>query len=277
MPPPNSTAPARRGRTQRTNGPPPIGRGQRDRTGTRTVSSRVERQGAVARHRRGTRREGVGSQQEVGDHRSNSRHDRRLARRRRQHRTGGDKRRLDDSHTGSDTDSDTDDRASADRNDGNGQRGNGSTRTDTRPQTDRNGQGGQQGQVGDDGESRNKRRRRRRKNRGGQDAGPQGEDREQFDEEQQPVNLEPVRVEGYLDLRDEGYGFIRVNNYLASKSDSYVPVKLSRQDGLRRGDHVAAISRPAGRNEKNPAVLEIVSVNGRAPDEARRRPRFEDL
>ncbi|HZB40104.1 MAG TPA: transcription termination factor Rho [Ilumatobacter sp.] len=184
---------------------------------------------------------------------------------------------LDDSDTGSDTDSDTDDRASADRNDGNGQRGNGSTRTDTRPQTDRNGQGGQQGQVGDDGESRNKRRRRRRKNRGGQDAGPQGEDREQFDEEQQPVNLEPVRVEGYLDLRDEGYGFIRVNNYLASKSDSYVPVKLSRQYGLRRGDHVAAISRPAGRNEKNPAVLEIVSVNGRAPDEARRRPRFEDL
>ena len=58
------------------------------------------------------------------------------------------------------------------------------------------------------------------------------------------VSLEPVKIEGYLDLRDEGYGFIRVNNYLASKSDSYVPVKLSRQYGLRRGDHVAAMSRP---------------------------------
>ena len=91
------------------------------------------------------------------------------------------------------------------------------------------------------------------------------------------VSLEPVTVEGYLDLRDEGYGFIRVNNYLASKSDSYVPVKLSRQYGLRRGDHVAALSRPAGRNEKNPAVLEIIAVNGRPPDDARRRPRFEDL
>jgi transcription termination factor Rho len=168
--------------------------------------------------------------------------------------------------------------------DGDGGRGgNGSARTEARPQAERNGQGGQPGQgqggqvqLGDDGESRNKRRRRRRKNRGGQDAGPQGEDREQFDEEQ-PVNMEPVRVEGYLDLRDEGYGFIRVNNYLASKSDSYVPVKLSRQYGLRRGDHVAAMSRPAGRNEKNPAVLEILSVNGRPPEDAKRRTRFEDL
>jgi transcription termination factor Rho len=56
-----------------------------------------------------------------------------------------------------------------------------------------------------------------------------------------------------------------------------VPVKLSRQYGLRRGDHVVAMSRPAGRNEKNPAVLEIESVNGRSPDDAKRRPRFEDL
>ncbi len=144
--------------------------------------------------------------------------------------------------------------------------------------------GNQQGGGGnqyDDGESRNKRRRRRRKNRGGQDAGPQGEDRdhEVFEDEPAagPVSNEPVKVEGYLDLRDEGYGFIRVNNYLASKSDSYVPVKLTRQYGLRKGDEVVAMSRPAGRNEKNPAVLEILSVNGRTPDAAKRRPRFEDL
>jgi transcription termination factor Rho len=187
-----------------------------------------------------------------------------------------------------DSDTDTDVSAPEDRADGDRDRGrgrNGSTRTEPRPQTERNGhggqpgqgQGGQQGQLGDDGESRNKRRRRRRKNRSGQDIGPQGEDRDQLLDDEQPVSLEPVTVEGYLDLRDEGYGFIRVNNYLASKSDSYVPVKLSRQYGLRRGDHVAALSRPAGRNEKNPAVLEITAVNGRPPDDARRRPRFEDL
>jgi transcription termination factor Rho len=131
-----------------------------------------------------------------------------------------------------------------------------------------------------DGESRNKRRRRRRKGRGGD--GPQGEDVSVFEEdggelpESQPSN-EPVKVDGYLDMRDEGYGFLRVNNYLASKSDAYIPVKLSRQYGLRKGDHVVGMSRPAGRNEKNPAMLEILSVNGRPPDEARRRLRFEDL
>ncbi len=139
---------------------------------------------------------------------------------------------------------------------------------------DRNSQGGNDG----DGESRNKRRRRRRKGRGGQD-GPQGEDRDllEVDENNEPQSNEPVKVDGYLDLRDEGYGFVRVNNYLASKSDSYIPVKLSRQYGLRKGDHVVGMSRPAGRNEKNPAMLEIHSVNGRPPDEAKKRPRFEDL
>ena len=139
-------------------------------------------------------------------------------------------------------------------------------------------QGGNQNRDNqdDDGGNRNKRRRRRRKNRGGQD-GPQGEDRELLDDDGAPVSNEPVEVEGYLDMRDEGYGFLRVNNYLASKSDSYIPVKLSRQYGLRKGDHVAGLSRPAGRNEKNPAMLEIHSVNGRPPEEAKKRRRFEDL
>jgi len=136
---------------------------------------------------------------------------------------------------------------------------------------------GNQNRQGGEGESRNKRRRRRRKNRSGQD-GPQGEDRELLDGDvDEPQSSEPVKVDGYLDLRDEGYGFLRVNNYLASKSDSYIPVKLSRQFGLRKGDHVVGMSRPAGRNEKNPAMLEIQSVNGRPPEEAKKRPRFEDL
>jgi transcription termination factor Rho len=129
-----------------------------------------------------------------------------------------------------------------------------------------------------DSESRNKRRRRRRKGRSGQD-GPQGEDRDllEVEEPTEPQSTEPVRVDGYLDLRDEGYGFVRVNNYLATKSDSYIPVKLSRQYGLRKGDRVVGMSRPAGRNEKNPAMLDIESVNGRPPEEAKNRPRFEDL
>jgi transcription termination factor Rho len=143
---------------------------------------------------------------------------------------------------------------------------------------------GDDGETDGDGESRNSRRRRRRRNKGRGD-GPQGTDQERFERPDRvddtvagpPVNMEPVKVSGYLDLRDEGYGFLRVNGYLASRDDAYIPVKLTRQYGLRKGDFVTGLSRPAGRNEKNPAMLEIHSVNDGDPEKARTRPRFEDL
>jgi transcription termination factor Rho len=84
-------------------------------------------------------------------------------------------------------------------------------------------------------------------------------------------------VSGLVDLRDEGYGFLRLRSYLPSRDDSYVPVKLARQYGLRKGDHVTGLSRPPGRHEKNPAMLEIHTVNGADPELARHRPRFDDL
>jgi len=136
-----------------------------------------------------------------------------------------------------------------------------------------------------DGESRNARRRRRRRGKPRTD-GPQGYDRQEprqssdrgeRAESAEPQNFDPVAVSGYLDLREEGYGFLRVNGYLASREDAYIPVKLTRQYGLRKGDHVTGMSRPAGRNEKNPALLEIHTVNDGDPEAARGRRRFEDL
>ena len=180
----------------------------------------------------------------------------------------------------------------------------------SRPNTARNGGGGPRpstprtpkpasadGEVGDDdgdddddqanstsgqgdGESRNARRRRRRRGKPRTD-GPQGYDRQEprgeRPESNEPQNFDPVAVAGYLDLREEGYGFLRVNGYLASREDAYIPVKLTRQYGLRKGDHVTGMSRPAGRNEKNPALLEIHTVNDGDPENARGRRRFEDL
>ena len=142
-------------------------------------------------------------------------------------------------------------------------------------------QGGQnQQRQGDWEEGRGGRnnRNRRRRGRNGRDEGPQGDDRyDNADGQQDNVSNEPVAVEGYLDLRDEGYGFLRVGGYRPTRDDAYIPVKLTRQFGLRKGDHVTGLSRPAGRNEKNPAMLEIHTVNGLDPEKARQRPRFEDL
>jgi transcription termination factor Rho len=139
--------------------------------------------------------------------------------------------------------------------------------------------GGQQGggnRGNQQGEGSSRRRRRRRKGRGGQD-GPQGEDTELLDHDDQPQSSEPIEVTGYLDIRDEGYGFLRVNGYLPSNQDAYIPVRLARQYGLRKGDEITGKMRPAGRNEKNPALLEIYTVNGGDPDAAKKRPHFEDL
>ncbi len=88
---------------------------------------------------------------------------------------------------------------------------------------------------------------------------------------------DPVTVEGYLDLRDDGYGFLRVNGLLPSREDVYVPVKFVRQHGLRKGDHVIGASRPANRSEKNPALVRVDAVNGADPAAAEKRPDFDDL
>jgi transcription termination factor Rho len=163
---------------------------------------------------------------------------------------------------------------------------------------------GGQPQGADDGEGREGRRRRRRNRNRNREGGPQGDDRfegdaptttfvapprdrgpidrSQNDRSQQSGDGEvysntPVEVSGYLDLRDEGYGFLRVNGFLASKDDCYVAVKQTKQYGLRKGDFVTGSARPAGRQEKNPALLTIETINGLDPDRARSRPRFEDL
>ena len=135
-------------------------------------------------------------------------------------------------------------------------------------------QGGRRNDDGQEGNS--KRRRRRRKKGGNRDEGPQGDDIDLLDDGQ-PQSNEPVEVEGYLDMRDEGYGFLRVNGYLPSKNDAYIPVKLARQFGLRKGDKLTGKMRPPQRNEKNPALLEVHTVNGGDPQAAKKRPKFEDL
>jgi transcription termination factor Rho len=131
-----------------------------------------------------------------------------------------------------------------------------------------NRQGGQGGQGGqDDGDEGNRRRRRRR-----------GRDRDRPEEfVDQPFDGEPVPVMGLLDLHDQGYGFLRVQGFKASRDDVYVSVKQTRQLGLRKGDVLEGMARPAGRQEKNPALLQIDKVNGLDPEKAKERPRFEDL
>jgi transcription termination factor Rho len=166
-----------------------------------------------------------------------------------------------------------------DRGPRNDQRGDRGPRNDNGQRRDFQQRDGQQRRDFDgDGGGRNRRRRRRNKNRR-DDMAPQGDDRYELDgpTDNEPTSNEPVAVDGYLDLRDEGYGFLRVRGYLPHRDDAYISVKQTRQYGLRKGDHVTGMARPAGRGEKNPALLEIHSINGKPAESVKGRPRFEDL
>jgi transcription termination factor Rho len=91
------------------------------------------------------------------------------------------------------------------------------------------------------------------------------------------VPTETVEVAGLLDLRDDGYGFLRTSGYLPSARDIYVSASHVRRFGLRKGDLVKGAARAQATNEKYPALLRVDEVNGRPPEELSHRPRFEDL
>ena len=119
----------------------------------------------------------------------------------------------------------------------------------------------------------NNRSRRNRRNRNG---------RERFAGDSMPNADQPyagdlVEIEGLLDLRDDGYGFLRTKGYHASPNDVYVSINQVRRYHLRKGDTIAGGYRPAASNEKYPALLRVDTVAGLDPEVARLRPRFEDL
>ncbi|MBV8981671.1 MAG: transcription termination factor Rho [Acidimicrobiia bacterium] len=163
-------------------------------------------------------------------------------------------------------------------------------RQEQRGQERQEGRGNQQnyGGAAEPGNRRSRRRRGRdRSDRGDRDRSDRNDRDDRGDrQDRQPQDQgerepqfqgEPVPVEGLLDLRDEGYGFLRTGGYLSTQSDVYVSLSQVRRFALRKGDFVSGASRPAGSNEKYPALLRIDTVNGLTPDEAQARPRFEEL
>lgn len=161
----------------------------------------------------------------------------------------------------------------SDKSDGDSQR---SDRTKTENGNDNSGGDGNNGgngntEPGNEKDKNEKREeedgnRRRRRGRG------RGRDREE-----DGVKAEPEPVAGFLDLRDEGYGFLRVDGFLPTKEDIYVSVKQVRTGALRRGDYLTGTARPASRNEKNAALHSLDTINGKQPESLAERPLFDDL
>ena len=135
--------------------------------------------------------------------------------------------------------------------------------------------------FGNEQGGRNNRRNRRNRNDRG-DRGNSNAGRERFGGEampnaDQPYDGELVEVQGLLDLRDDGYGFLRVKGFHPSPNDVYVSINQVRRFHLRKGDTIVGGYRPAASNEKYPALLRVDLVQGLDPEVARLRPKFEDL
>ena len=84
-------------------------------------------------------------------------------------------------------------------------------------------------------------------------------------------------VEGILELSEDGFGFLRFDNFLTSSKDIYVSPTQIRRFGLRTGDKILGIARRPRGTEKFGALLFVKEVNGFDPMTAKRRPWFDNL
>lgn len=92
---------------------------------------------------------------------------------------------------------------------------------------------------------------------------------------------DPVRrtniKEGILEVLEDGYGFLRSDNYQSGADDVYVPQAQIRRFRLKTGDHIKGNTRMQHEGEKYEALLYVQSVNGDKVDASIRRKAFEDL
>ena len=88
-----------------------------------------------------------------------------------------------------------------------------------------------------------------------------------------------LKVEGVLEIMPDNYGFLRSSdyNYLASPDDVYVSQNQIRLYGLKTGDVVEGIIRPANAGEKYFPLVKVNRINGLAPELVRDRVSFDNL
>jgi len=83
--------------------------------------------------------------------------------------------------------------------------------------------------------------------------------------------------EGYLDVVQDGFGFLRGSRLLPGQNDVYVSQSQIRRFGLRTGDMVMGQVRPPKESERYYSLLRVEMINGVDPETARKRPSFDQL
>lgn len=84
-------------------------------------------------------------------------------------------------------------------------------------------------------------------------------------------------AEGILEIHQDGYGFLRRNNYMSGDDDIYISPSQIRRFHLDTGDKITGITRPPKAGEKFQALLYVKAVNDLPPSTAINRPSFDSL
>lgn len=123
-----------------------------------------------------------------------------------------------------------------------------------------------------------------KKNRRNEQRNERREQQQQQPEERVPARKQydfsdVLRVEGVLEIMPDNYGFLRSSdyNYLASPDDVYVSQSQIKLYGLKTGDVVEGVIRPASAGEKYFPLVKVCRINGQLPELVRDRVSFENL
>jgi transcription termination factor Rho len=147
-----------------------------------------------------------------------------------------------------------------------------------------NNQQQQQQQQNPQNQNPNQNQQRERFQRPQHDKGQGGGQQRPYDNRNQqkepPIEFDgTVAAEGVLEVLNDGYGFLRSSdyNYLGSPDDIYVSQQQIKSYGLKTGDTVECLVRPAREGEKYYPVFKINKINGLEPHIVRDRVPFDYL
>ncbi|SFQ24409.1 transcription termination factor Rho [Butyrivibrio proteoclasticus] len=84
-------------------------------------------------------------------------------------------------------------------------------------------------------------------------------------------------ADGILEVMQDGYGFIRCENYLPGENDVYVAPSVIRKFNLKTGDILKGRCREKKESDKFAALAVLDSVNGYKPEVAMGRWNFENM
>lgn len=85
------------------------------------------------------------------------------------------------------------------------------------------------------------------------------------------------RVQGFLEVHPDGFGFLRFDNYESGANDVYVSNTQIRRFNLKTGDEIIGDARISAESERQAPLLYVHKINGDSVDACFRRKPFDTL